>query len=493
MRNKIISALALMLLAATSAWAADSKSDLGICIRGPVFAPIIKGDSYTNFGGSYEPFMMGWSPTLEIKYGTPRSFVVDLAVGYSVTYDDQTVTTDQGFKLSKKENAYSRMTGVSIGLTGQYYFLPDGSVQPYMLLGAGIDMRSIKPRLNSTTYKFSDLGGKGGIGLSFWLMDNLAFDLQGKMTYILANLSSSGTPTSYGDLAVYKNRPFTGYVEPSVGLTYFIGGSPDSDHDGVKDKFDQCPDTPKGAIVDQYGCPIDSDGDGVYDGIDKCADTPKGCIVDIAGCPIDSDKDGVCDGIDKCPESPAGVAVDVKGCPLDTDGDGVPDYKDRQADTPKGALVDSVGVAMDSDGDGVPDGIDKCPGTPAGVLVDEFGCPKAKALTGTLTLNIKYQSGSFEPDDSAKVRLDELAVTMSAYPKLKIEINGYTDALGSNSGNLKLSQKRADAIRDYLLNKGISIERMKSEGYGESFPVADNSTDSGRRQNRRIEIVPVPE
>jgi outer membrane protein OmpA-like peptidoglycan-associated protein len=488
--------MVLITLVATSTGASEFKSKIGFGLRGPVYAPIIKGDSYSNFGGSYEPFMMGWAPSFELKFGAPRRFIVNLSGGYTSTYDDHTTTNDQSFKLNKKDGAYSKLTGISLGLTGQYYFLPEGSVQPYLLLGGGVDMWSIKTLVADSVapvgsnYKFTDLGGKGGVGITFWILDNLAFDMQGKMTYILANLSTSGTPTGYGDLAVYKYRPFTAYIEPSMGFTYFIGGSADSDHDGVKDKFDQCPDTPKGATVDQYGCPIDSDGDGVYDGIDQCADTPQGCVVDITGCPLDSDMDGVCDGLDKCPDSPAGVAVDVRGCALDSDGDGVPDYKDQQSNTPQGAIVDSLGVALDTDGDSVPDGIDKCPNTPASVLVDEFGCPRAKALTEKMILNIRYQSGSFEPDEAAKGVLDELVATLGAYPKLKIEVNGYTDALGSNSGNLKLSKKRADAVRDYLVSKGVAVDRIKAQGFGEANPVADNGTDQGRLRNRRIEIVP---
>jgi OmpA-OmpF porin, OOP family len=498
-KSKVILALAILLLAASTAGALEYNSKLGVTLRGPVFAPLFKGSNYGTNRGSFEPFMMGWSPTLEIKYGVPKKFVVELAIGYSSTYDDTMATTDQSFKLNKKDRAKAKLSGLSLGLNGQYYFLPEGSVQPYLLLGIGINMWTMEALTNSdiqiakgSKYKFTDLGGKGGAGINFWITDNIALDLQGKLTYVLTALSTSG-PQIYHDFTKASIRPFNGYIEPSVGITYFLGGSPDSDHDGVKDKFDQCPDTPLGATVDQYGCPIDSDGDGVYDGIDKCPDTPKGCIVDIVGCPLDTDKDGVCDGLDKCPDTPAGVAVDVKGCPLDTDGDGVPDYLDKQPNTPKGAKVDADGVAIDSDGDGVPDGIDKCPDTPPNVMVDEFGCPLAKPLTDKLILNIQYESGSFEPDASAKVILDELVLTMSAYPKLKIQVNGYTDALGSESGNLKLSQKRANAVKDYLLSKGVAPERMISQGLGEANPISDNGTDEGRQKNRRIEIVPVEE
>jgi len=484
--------VALVAVLASSAGASDTRSKFGLSVRGPFMAPLFKGEDYAQFAGSYEPFMMGWDGAFEIKYGIPRNFVVNLAIGYGTTYDDTTATSDQSFKMNKSENAYSKLSGILLGLTGQYYLLPEANVQPYLLIGAGIDFWSLKTQdAAALEAKFTDLGLKGGAGINFWIGESFAIDLQGKLTYSLTSLSTSGDPIRYGDLTIWKTRPFSGYIEPSIGLTYYIGGAPDRDKDGVKDKFDQCPDTPSGAIVDQYGCPLDTDGDGVYDGIDVCGETPRGCVVDITGCPIDADKDGVCDGLDKCPDTPAGVPVDVLGCPLDGDADGVPDYKDQQPDTPKGALVDVSGIAIDSDNDSVPDGIDKCPETVPNVLVDEFGCPLAKPLTDKLTLNIQYESGSFEPDAAAKARLDEVAVTMQAYPNLKIEVNGYTDALGSLSGNLKLSKKRADAVREYLIGKGVSSDRITTKGFGEDKPVADNSTPEGRQRNRRIEIVPV--
>jgi OmpA-OmpF porin, OOP family len=491
LKSKFIAAMALVLvICASSVLAADWNSNFGISARGPFLVPLFKGSNYDNFKGPYGALMMGWDGAIEVKYGIPRKFIVNLSFNVTSTYDDTTATTDQSFKMNSTNNAYSHLTGMLIGLTGQYYFLPESNVQPYLLGGVGFDIWKMKTMVGDSTYNFTDLSLKGGAGINFWVSEHIAIDLQGKLSYGLANLSKSGDPISYGDLSNFKNRPFGGYIEPSIGITYYFGGAPDTDKDGVKDKYDQCPDTPLGAIVDQYGCPIDSDGDGVYDGIDICPATPKNCVVDGVGCPVDSDSDGVCDGLDKCPDTPKDVHVDVKGCPLDSDGDGVPDYKDQQPDTPKGAIVDENGVAIDSDKDGVPDGIDRCPDTPRDVMIDEYGCPKAKPLTGKLTLNIQYETGSFEPDSAARQSLDELVTTMQAYPNLKIAVNGYTDALGSESGNLKLSQKRADVIKDYLVTKGVVVDRIVSKGYGEQNPIADNGTPDGRIQNRRIEIVP---
>ncbi len=166
-----------------------------------------------------------------------------------------------------------------------------------------------------------------------------------------------------------------------VKLTFYYGGVKDSDKDGVINKFDRCPDTPLGAVVDEYGCPMDSDGDGVYDGIDKCPTTQYGATVDLYGCPIDSDNDGIPDGIDKCINTPSGAKVDSVGCPIDSDKDGVADFLDKCPNTPFGAIVDDTGCPYDSDGDGVYDGIDECPNTPLGTIVARNGCPPSKADT----------------------------------------------------------------------------------------------------------------
>ena len=478
--------------------AAEWNGMIGIGIRGPVLSPMFKGSEYTNanFGGSsYQHFMMGWNIAGDAKIGITRSLVANFTGAYTITYDDSSAISDQSFKLNKSENAFAKLTGLRFGLEAQYYFMPEGSVQPYLLLGIGMDMWTLEEIAGSGSYGFNDLTGRGGAGICFWLAERVTLDLQGKISYDLSNVSTDIPAGFYGpgDWSDMKSRVFGGYIEPSVGLTFFLTGARDSDGDGIKDKFDQCPDTPLGAFVDEYGCPLDGDGDGVYDGLDACAETPQGAIVDITGCPLDTDQDGIFDGLDKCADTPPGVTVDARGCPLDTDTDGVPDYKDKQPDTPAGAIVDLDGVALDGDSDGIADGIDKCADTPATVKVDEFGCPVAKPLIEVIVLNIKYAPGSFQPDKNSRIVLDDLVETMRAYPDLKIDINGYTDALGSKTGNLKLSQKRAKAVMEYLIDKGVSTERMNSKGYGEDkrYFKGDNVTEEGRQKNRRVEVVPV--
>lgn len=490
MKKAIIAALILVTATASMTSAVEWKQRLGIGIRGPLFAPMIKGSNYSGVT-TVEPYMMGLGGNLDIKYGITNSFVIAVSGGYWFTYDDTLATVDQSFKLNNKDNASRKLTMIPISLTGQWYFVPTSNVQPYLLGGLSMDLSKYEDLIVNvgTKYSSTDLTAKVGAGINFWIGESFTFDLSGRFSYLLNNMSSDAT-LNYEET---DTRPFLGVLEPAIGLTFFVTGAKDTDGDGIKDKYDQCPDTPRGALVDEYGCPLDTDGDGVFDGIDACEDTPKGAIVDISGCPLDTDMDKVPDGLDMCPDTPLGVLVDDYGCPLDEDKDGVPDFLDQQLNTPAGALVDSVGIALDTDGDGVADGIDKCPETGEGVVVDEFGCPTAKPLTEKIVLNIQYAPGSVEPDEEAKVILDDIAMRMKIYTNAKIEVNGYTDALGSSRSNLKLSQKRAEAVKKYLVEKGIDPDRMKPKGFGEDkkYFIATNETPEGRQKNRRVEIVPI--
>jgi len=268
----------------------------------------------------------------------------------------------------------------------------------------------------------------------------------------------------------------------------------DTDGDGVADKNDKCPGTPKGATVDAMGCPLDTDGDGVYDGIDQCPDTPKGAKVNDKGCSGDEDGDGVADGVDECPGTPAGEKVDKKGCPMDADGDGVLDGADQCPDTPKGAKVDKHGCPMDSDGDGVYDGIDRCPNTPKGVKVDKHGCTETETEfldSGVFrTSEIRFDTGKAIIKPESYGILDQVGATIGQWPELKIEIGGHTDNVGTAENNQKLSEKRAQAVLEYLAAKYSNIhkDQFTTKGYGEGTPIATNDSPEGRAQNRRVEF-----
>ena len=292
---------------------------------------------------------------------------------------------------------------------------------------------------------------------------------------------------------------FGSNIAATAGLVLVIGGKEkDQDLDGVRDWLDKCPNTPLGAKVDPQGCPIDTDGDSVYDGIDTCLATPKGCTVDKNGCPVDADGDGVCDGLDKCADTPRGATVDTTGCPNDTDGDGVLDGIDRCDNTPKGATVDATGCVVDSDMDGVPDGIDLCPGTPPALRVDPRGCPievierETELLdTGIIRLeNAQFETGKAVIDTAFYPRLDVLGQLLKNWPQLRVEIGGHTDSKGSAASNQKLSEARAKAVVDYLNQKfpELPAGQLTAKGYGESQPIAPNTTKEGMAMNRRMEL-----
>ncbi|HZW59478.1 MAG TPA: OmpA family protein, partial [Woeseiaceae bacterium] len=227
----------------------------------------------------------------------------------------------------------------------------------------------------------------------------------------------------------------------------------------------------------------DSDADGVEDSRDRCAGTPLGTPVDEQGCELDSDFDGVVDSADECPNTRGGARVDARGCEPDSDGDGVPDDLDRCPATVRGAEVDSAGCELDGDSDGVVDRLDRCPGTAAGVQVDVAGCEiKAEIrLPG-----VNFESNSDRLLGGAEQVLDDAAATLIKNPTITVEVAGHTDSDGAANYNESLSERRALTVRDYLASRGVDLDRMTVRGYGESQPIADNGTASGKAQNRRV-------
>jgi len=285
-----------------------------------------------------------------------------------------------------------------------------------------------------------------------------------------------------------------------AGLTAFLGRSRprDSDGDGIVDRLDACRATPPQEAVDDRGCalPKDTDRDGIVDRLDQCAATPSRDPVDARGCslPKDSDGDRVTDDLDRCPSSSPGEAVDSAGCPKDTDGDGVIDAADRCPVTALGEKVDATGCPpappRDSDGDGSVDTSDKCPGTPAGERVDAIGCPAlfvGSSRTSVLE-GVSFETGRIALTAQARGALDRVAVSLKANPGLRVEVAGYTDSRGAVSTNLRLSQARADAVRGYLIERGVAPEQVSARGYGAEDPIDTNATAVGRSRNRRVEL-----
>lgn len=140
---------------------------------------------------------------------------------------------------------------------------------------------------------------------------------------------------------------------------------------------------------------------------------------------------------------------------------------------------------QDTDKDGVLDPQDRCPGTPPGVAVDAVGCPRKDAVT-LKGVGFEYNSATLTSD--SRPVLDDAAADLKKYPRLKVELQGHTDSRGSDQYNLKLSQRRAEAVRDYLLNQGVSSNQLSAKGYGETQPKASNDDDAGRAENRRVDM-----
>lgn len=204
--------------------------------------------------------------------------------------------------------------------------------------------------------------------------------------------------------------------------------------------------------------------------------------------PRDSDGDGITDNRDQCPNTASGVSVDSRGCETDGDNDGVADSSDQCPGTPAGASVDRQGCELDSDNDGVVDSKDECPGTEAGAEVDERGCVGETESVETFTLNIQFPLNSAEIDGRYDDQLAEVAEFLKENPETVVEVAGHTDSQGQADYNRDLSTRRAESVAQRLIdNLDVDPDRVSATGYGESDPVADNSTAAGRAENRRVE------
>ncbi len=234
----------------------------------------------------------------------------------------------------------------------------------------------------------------------------------------------------------------------------------------------------------------DSDGDGVGDQRDSCPGTLALIKVDSEGCVADGDKDGVADYRDFCPQTLAGAVVDGRGCVSDQDGDGVDNQRDQCADTPPGLAVNSQGCPADGDGDGVADHKDQCPDTPREYQVDKRGCSSLTDQSHRIELHVRFNSGRAEIDEAYVEEIAKVADFMRRFPETSVMFEGHTDSLGDAQVNQALSAARAASVATYLQDHyQIETTRITSKGYGESQPIADNNSYSGRAQNRRVVAV----
>lgn len=289
---------------------------------------------------------------------------------------------------------------------------------------------------------------------------------------------------------------------------------PDNDRDGILDVDDQCPNEPEdmNGLYDEDGCPdsgSDTDMDGVIDLRDRCPDEPedRDGFEDVDGCPDeDNDQDSILDLDDKCPD----VAEvynnfeDEDGCPdaiADSDGDGIEDTKDSCINVAEDIdlFEDEDGCPeLDNDKDSIPDSLDKCPNVPEtyNKYQDEDGCPDSYEhrvdtlkIEKSVTLRgVNFRSGKAKLTSGSYAPLDEVVKSLLANKDAKVEIRGYSDSRGRRSYNIRLSQARAETVKNYLIAQGVPSRQVTARGYGPEDPVGDNSTAEGRAMNRRIEM-----
>ncbi len=291
------------------------------------------------------------------------------------------------------------------------------------------------------------------------------------------SLALNGCPDRDGDMIADREDQC-----PDAPGEARLGGCPDTDLDGVPDHLDDCPN--EAGLRRFAGCP-DRDADNVVDKEDNCPDTPG--LPALNGCP-DSDRDGIIDPVDKCPDEPG--TAEHSGCP-DSDDDGVADFEDKCPNLPG---LKRFNGCPDSDKDGVDDSVDKCPFLAGSPAFD--GCPEIKpedkAILDFAMRNVQFETNSDRLTSTSRRILDQIAEVMRRYPGYRLEINGYTDDVGNDFANQQLSEARAKACYEYLVQKGIDPSLMSYNGYGETNPIADNRTAEGRRMNRRVEFILLP-
>jgi outer membrane protein OmpA-like peptidoglycan-associated protein len=255
-----------------------------------------------------------------------------------------------------------------------------------------------------------------------------------------------------------------------------------------------------------YAPPLDSDADKIKDDIDRCPHQAedRDHFEDADGCPDpDNDQDGLADAQDRCindPEDTDGFQDD-DGCPdPDNDNDALADAEDQCVDQPEDRddFADDDGCPeLDNDGDGVADAQDRCREEPGSS--EHEGCPPPPApppqLVAVTDEAIELSEAVFFAKNRADIEarseplLDAIAKVLSEHPEIKrVVVEGHTDATGAARRNRTLSTQRAQAVVKALVERGVTSERLRAQGFGPDRPLAANDTEEGREKNRRVAL-----
>ena len=419
---------------------------------------------------------------------------IEAAVGYCPTLTHQT----------------QRKTDVLLPGMNLVFHMGKWPAVPFLTLGAGLRYFQINRQSEGEVTEDQNLQPKNpdtdfawnvGGGVKILFISRLGLRIDARYTMVMGPSTAAEAILVDDQLRDrWDNLTITGAI---FGL---LGGPPDDpDGDGIPSKVDDCPDVPEDFddFEDWDGCPEeDNDSDGFLDWEDDCPNLAEDYdhYHDDDGCPEeDNDRDGILDKYDKCPETPEDFDEykDEDGCPEeDNDRDGFPDDEDDCPNHPEDedGFEDADGCPeKDNDRDGIVDKDDLCPNdaeNPNG-FEDEDGCPdevppNLLSIVGVIR-GINFKVDSDELKESSFKTLDDAADILIKYEEICLEIQGHASAEGDDQYNLELSQRRAESVMRYLVNRGISDRRLLAIGFGETRPIAEDSLD-GRVLNRRVEF-----
>jgi OOP family OmpA-OmpF porin len=349
---------------------------------------------------------------------------------------------------TQTRNGASSMWVLGCRVNVLVHLLTSGPVQPFVLVGGG-GLRSFVAH-EDVVDSDADPFLHAGIGARFPLGETWGLRLDARVLVPPALASDVGT---YGEETEFGGPDF----ELLTGVYAALGQPPRP--------APPPPPPPPPPVVDK-----DTDGDGILDKNDKCPNEAedKDGFEDSDGCPdLDNDRDGILDMDDRCRNEPEDKDEfeDEDGCPdVDNDKDGIPDDKDKCPNAPE-----TVNGYQDEDG---------CP--------DEVPAPVKKFIGPVQGINFVTNKATILRSSFAV--LDRAVKVMTDFPEVRFEISGHTDNRGTAEHNQDLSLRRAQAVKDYLVRKGIAADRLTVAGFGFDRPIADNKTALGRAKNRRTEF-----
>jgi len=494
---------AMLLLIAAGSWAQDMAGGIALGVRGG--ASVYSGDDFKDL----DPDNLEPAGSVFGEYFVSNGFSLELALN---------ALDVSGVTANKAADFKSRLTGMSLlGRLG-----PGGQgFRPY-LAGGGEYLGADPDITFDGNHDRDNFAVPAGAGLSFGLSEKLVLDFRGLYHYVLSDRIDGAKIKSADD----------SYLTGTAGLSWLFSGNNDLDADGLLNAEEKSLGTnPKMADTDGDGLsdgeevktyrtdPLkaDSDSDGLSDADevrkhrtdpnkadsdgDSLSDKDEVTTHGTDPLKADTDGDGLSDGEEINTHKTKATAVDSDSDGL-TDGDEVRTHKTNPlaADTDNDTLNDGDEVTKhksdpnksDTDNGSVADGAEVKRGTNplnADDDVSKKEILKVEAGAPIILEGVVFASGSATLSPTSEGILQKALNTLEAYPNMKVEISGHTDNTGSQATNKRLSQSRADAVKTWLVTKGVAADRVRTAGYGPDKPIASNSNKEGRQKNRRIEFL----